>query len=176
MSRSRRNRSGKSRQRDQRQWQRPQRQQSQPAQRQPHHRNDQTNGFDPDTVVFDPDNEANRLTFASSFTRKERAVAAEYAEWLIEWNATLSELNDMDVSPEVWSARLTLVDLHHDVGNMIRVLGWIRKGAHTMRREDKEQWCARVIERLDHRYDGIELVSRETGEVEQIAPMGPPSS
>ncbi len=129
----------------------------------------------PDKVVFSPRTPQNVLTWGSSFGEKQRAVTDEYARWVIDWNAVIAELEQTTVSPEVWSARLTLVDIDHDVENMIRVLGWLRKGAHTIRKRDRERWCRDVIEILEHRYDGIQLVSSDTGEVHNVTSIACPS-
>lgn len=133
------------------------------------------NGISPDKVVFSPRTPQNVLTWGSSFGEKQRAVTDEYARWVIDWNTVIGELEETTASPEVWSARLTLVDMDHDVENMIRVLGWLRKGAHTIRKRDRERWCRDVIEILEHRYDGIQLVSSDTGEVHDVTSIACPS-
>ena len=118
-------------------------------------------GRDPkdDVVVFRPRDPANVIRWGTPFAERIPICEDEHARWKFEWLVALRELEEMDATPEMYSARLTIVDVAHDADRLARMFRQFAKGSRTIRKPDDARRYDDVAEEIEHRYDGIRLVS-----------------
>lgn len=112
-----------------------------------------------DVVVFRPRDPANVIRWGTPFAERIPICEDEHARWKFEWLVALRELEEMDATPEMYSARLTIVDVAHDADRLARMFRQFAKGSRTIRRPDDARRYDDVAEEIEHRYDGIRLVS-----------------
>ena len=110
-------------------------------------------------VLFSPRDEGNVIRWGTPWRRREMICEDELNRWRFEWAVALRELEAIDATPEMTSARLAIVDVQHDVDRLARMYRSFAKGARTIGDPGKSKRMDDIAEELERRYDGIDLVS-----------------
>ena len=110
-------------------------------------------------VLFSPKDEENVIRWGTPWRRREMICEDELNRWRFEWAVALRELEAMDATPEMTSARLAIVDVQHDADRLARMYRSFAKGARTIGDTGKSKRMDDIAEELERRYDGIDLVS-----------------
>lgn len=112
-----------------------------------------------DIVLFSPSDPENVIRWGTPFRDRIRICEDELNRWRYERLLAIRELEDIDATPEMFSARLTIVDVRHDVDRLARMFRSFAKGSRTIGKPSDARKYDSVADDIEHRFDDIDIVS-----------------